>query len=78
MKSEISSLICDLETITETAECLVYTFMAIEDGMVNGGSFIPPQAICMPITALDETVKELRSLKNKMVVAGLKKAGADK
>lgn len=44
-------LICELDTLKVTAECLLQTFLAIEEGMLNGVCEIQPQAICVPITA---------------------------
>lgn len=65
-------LICELDVLTVTAECLLQTFLAIEEGMLNGDCEIQPQAICVPITVLGETVKELKEISNGLSLCGLK------
>lgn len=65
-------LICELDTLTVTAECLLQTFLAIEEGMLNGASVIEAQAICVPITALDNMVHELREINDGLSLCGLK------
>lgn len=77
MKKDTGLLICELDTLTVTAECLLQTFLAIEEGMLNGVCEIQPQAICVPITALGEMVKELKEINNGLSLYVLK-GGADK
>lgn len=65
-------LICELDTLTVQAECLLQTFLAVEEGMLNGVSEIEPQAFFMPITALDNMVQELREINDGLSLCGSK------
>lgn len=56
---------------------LVTNLFSNRRGNVNGGCEIQPQAICVPITALGEMVKELREINNGLSLYVLK-GGADK
>lgn len=56
---------------------MLQTFLAVEEGILNGTSEIQPQAICVPITALGEVVKELREINDGLTVCNFK-GGAEK
>lgn len=75
--TDTKELICELDVLTVQAECLLQTFLAIEEGMLNGASEIQPRAICVPITALGEMVKELREINDGLTVCNFK-GGAEK
>lgn len=78
MKKDTGLLICELDTLTVDFDLILHTFIAVEEGILNGTNKANPLAICMPITALKNSIEELKQLKDEIVAATFKKDGADK
>lgn len=78
MKKDIGLLICELDTLTVDFNLILHTFTAVEEGLLNGTNTVDPLAICMPITALRDSIEELRQLKEVLIYATSEKGGADK